>query len=40
MPLNIDKRLAGQIRYFLLGDPIHYVDPSKVFTSYEGSYLV
>ncbi|MGO3713810.1 hypothetical protein [Alcaligenes aquatilis] len=40
MPLNIGKRLADEARYFTFGDPVHYVDPSKVFTRYEGSYLV
>lgn len=39
MSLNIKNLLADEARYCSFGDTVHYVDPPKVFTGCDGSYL-
>lgn len=39
MSLNVQELLEQEARYCSFGDTVHYVDPPKIFTGCDGSYM-
>ncbi|ALM85196.1 aspartate aminotransferase family protein [Bordetella sp. N] len=40
MPIDTTRLLADEARYCSFGDTVHYVNPPKIFTGCEGSYML